>query len=339
MEHLVVKLKPDVQRLERDIMPIIDQMERAEQRWQRMRNSLSEQQKQMVKLRGYVPLTRRQRHILFPVLGQAAGCSSASNETEFVCSTEESTAEREFEQNIAELAEMKEGDPLVEHKLDMFFSQDDAKQRPFRQEKRRRRKRQEEGGLAPDTEEGGHEIPRTVVLEPFAFDTRLGGVVLEGIYLSPTAFYKELASPEVLTAQILTPQLLDAFVLSPEAFMAEVLSPLVAEGRVLAPRTLFVQILGPTAGALHIGSPDTHGILVLSPHILSPRIYSEERYLIEVLSPHFLGGEHEKGNEEDTHVHFGGTVRFVGWPGHSPLGETEQGEKHEQEQQKATKQT
>ena len=42
-----------------------------------------------------------------------------------------------------------------------------------------------------------------------------------------------------------------------------------------------------------------------------------------MLSPHFLGGEHSHEVEEDSHDHFGGAVRFVGWPGHSPLGESE----------------
>uniref|UniRef100_A0A914HH54 Uncharacterized protein n=1 Tax=Globodera rostochiensis TaxID=31243 RepID=A0A914HH54_GLORO len=336
MEHLVDKMKPDVQRLERDVLPVIEQMEQAEERWQRLRGLLSEGQRRMMELRGYTPLMEVQRSVLFPD-ASPSGCSESNEITEHV-----------LEQNIIELAKMEEGGP-AEHNLDLF-RQDGGQKRAFRQERRRKKRQADTGGLAPDTEEG-RSIPRTVALEPFAFDTRLGGVVLEGIYLSPTAFYRELASPEVLTiralspiafyatilspmvafarilspevfkAQILTPQVLDAFVLSPEAFMAEVLSPLAAEGRVLSPRTLFVQILGPTIGALHIGSPDTHGVLVLSPHILSPRIYSEERYLIEILSPHFLGGEHEHNMEEDTHEHLGGSVRFVGWPEHSPLGE------------------
>jgi len=53
--------------------------------------------------------------------------------------------------------------------------------------------------LAPDTEIGVHPIPRILTLEPFAFDTRLGGVVLEGLFLSPHAFYREIISPEILT--------------------------------------------------------------------------------------------------------------------------------------------
>ena len=80
---------------------------------------------------------------------------------------------------------------------------------PIRQEQgvQRRKRRQvggvapdtETGGLAPDTETGQTEIPRILTLRPFAFDTRLGGVILEGLFLSPHAFYRELTSPELLT--------------------------------------------------------------------------------------------------------------------------------------------
>ena len=61
------------------------------------------------------------------------------------------------------------------------------------------RKKRQDAGLAPDTEIGVHPIPRILTLEPFAFDTRLGGVVLEGLFLSPHAFYREIISPEILT--------------------------------------------------------------------------------------------------------------------------------------------
>jgi hypothetical protein len=49
--------------------------------------------------------------------------------------------------------------------------------------RKRRRKRQEIGGIAPDTEGGLRPIPNILDLEPFAFDTRLGGVILEVKYL------------------------------------------------------------------------------------------------------------------------------------------------------------
>nr|CAD2160335.1 unnamed protein product [Meloidogyne enterolobii] len=201
-------------------------------------------------------------------------------------------------------------------------------------------------GRSPDTEVNIATVPRNVLLSPWAFQNRFGGVILEGIYLSPYAFASEIISPEVLTlkvaspsafiaailsplaltaritspsafrSQILSPEALSAYLLSPDVFLAEILSPAVMQTRVLSPKALFVQILSPMLASPRLASPQFGGLVVLSPNFLSPRINSQEGLQVEILSPHILGGEHE-GLEGDRWT-IDGATHYIGFPGLFP---------------------
>nr|CAD2163385.1 unnamed protein product [Meloidogyne enterolobii] len=330
LDHLVNQLNPELSQLETKILPAIKQIETKEGEWGKLKASLNNKQIEMINKLGYTYLFDWQQKII--KINENNNWNTVEN------------AENALEEKIEEIAKLGESENWKTLNYVNVPSFQQA------------RKKRQVGGLAPDTEIGVHPIPRILTLEPFAFDTRLGGVVLEGLFLSPHAFYREIISPEILTirllspvafyatilspmavfarvlspevfkAQILTPQVLDTYTLSPEAFMAEVLSPVAAEARVASPRALFVQILGPSAGEVTFLSPNFFAVLVLSPHFLSPRIYSKEHYLIEILSPHILGGEHSSESEEDEHEHLGGAVRFVGWPDHSHGGKKKKGE-------------
>ncbi|KAH7722089.1 Protein MLTN-13 [Aphelenchoides avenae] len=155
---------------------------------------------------------------------------------------------------------------------------------------------------SPDTEHG--DAPHNVVLTPWAFENRFGGVVLEGVYLSPHAFATEILSPEILTihalsprafiAAVLSPMALFARVLSPTAFHLDVLSPQLLSAYVLTPEAFLADILSPRVLEARVLSPRAMILQVLTPEIVAPRIGSAERYGVIVLSPHILGGEHEK---------------------------------------------
>uniref|UniRef100_A0A1I8C1Z9 Uncharacterized protein n=1 Tax=Meloidogyne hapla TaxID=6305 RepID=A0A1I8C1Z9_MELHA len=183
-------------------------------------------------------------------------------------------------------------------------------------------------GRSPDTEVNIATVPRSVLLSPWAFQNRFGGVILEGLKVaSPSAFIAAILSPLALTAritspsafrsQILSPEALSAYLLSPDVFLAEILSPAVMQTRVLSPKALFVQILSPMLASPRLASPQLGGLVVLSPNFLSPRINSHEGLQVEILSPHILGGEHE-GLEGDRWT-IDGATHYIGFPGLQPI--------------------
>uniref|UniRef100_A0A1I8BSQ4 Uncharacterized protein n=1 Tax=Meloidogyne hapla TaxID=6305 RepID=A0A1I8BSQ4_MELHA len=273
----------ELSQIETKLLPAIKQIEAKEKEWDKLKASLDNKQLEMINKLGYTYLNVWQQKII----------KMRENER-----TEKSW-------NTVENAES-----VLEAKIEAIAKENIPS---FRQLNNEIRKKRQVGGLAPDTEIGVHPIPRILTLEPFAFDTRLGGVILEGLFLSPHAFYREIISPEILTirllspvafyatilspmavfarvlspevfkAQILTPQFLDTYTLSPEAFMAEVLSPIAAEARVASPRALFVQILGPSKRFRKF----IKNIFPLKAagevSFLSPNFFA-----ILVLSPHFL---------------------------------------------------
>ncbi|CAD5220800.1 unnamed protein product [Bursaphelenchus okinawaensis] len=119
------------------------------------------------------------------------------------------------------------------------------------------------------------EVPEIITLDPWAFGTRFGGVVLEGIILSPAAFLFEIESPSALTFEAL----------SPTVFFASVLSPLVLFSRVLSPSAFRAEVLDPQAFSSYILSPETLLAEVLSPRFMDLRIGSGRALTVEVLTP------------------------------------------------------
>jgi hypothetical protein len=164
---------------------------------------------------------------------------------------------------------------------------------------------------SPDAEATGE--PKLLVLHPWAVQHRIGGfVILEGVVISPNAITGELFSPELLTfhllsprafvaaalspmaifarilsptafrAEVLSPEALSAYVLSPEAFLAEILTPKVFEVRISSPKAFTLQVLSPILASPRVQSGEYLGIIVLSPSILSPHIMSDGCLNVEV---------------------------------------------------------
>ncbi|CAD5220802.1 unnamed protein product [Bursaphelenchus okinawaensis] len=178
------------------------------------------------------------------------------------------------------------------------------------------------------------EVPEIVVLDPWVFGSRIGGILLEGIILSPAAFLSEVTSPSLLTlevlsptaflasilsplvlfsrilspsafrAEVLSPQALSSYILSPETLLAEVLAPRFMDLRIASGRALTVEILTPYVLSAKIGSPEYLSVYVMSPSILTPHIQSGGLLNLEVLSPHLLSGHGRPGLDTEENHHF-----------------------------------
>ncbi|VDM64348.1 unnamed protein product [Angiostrongylus costaricensis] len=125
----------------------------------------------------------------------------------------------------------------------------------------------------------GASILGPVALSPSVFSpVILAPSVLSPVMLSPSVGVPVILSPSVLSPSVLNPGFLNVAVLSPSALAPSVLSPEVASLSILSPFVLSPSILSPAALA---GS-------VLSPGALSPNILGRGFLIATVLSPSFL---------------------------------------------------
>ncbi|KAI1716694.1 moulting cycle domain-containing protein [Ditylenchus destructor] len=326
IQKLLDKHVEEINLLEHSLYPGILKMERRDRKWERMRRSLTPAQKTTLREQSYVFLNAEQQRLIYGKTDSTIIYGNRINKEKHLEKEIESIASLEdVLQRLPRSADFNSTGILGK---DTIVGGEGAEPSHI-------------GGESPDTEHGS--IPQIVALTPWALENRFGGVILEGIFLSPHAFAAEIISPELLTlhvlsprafiaailsplalgakilspaafrAEILSPEALSAYILTPEAFITEILSPCVLETRIVSPKAMVLQILSPVAGGPRIASPESGGVIVLSPNILSPRINSTESYIVEVLSPHILGGEHH--SHENERLEFGGLVKILGAPG------------------------
>ncbi|KAI1714383.1 moulting cycle domain-containing protein [Ditylenchus destructor] len=326
IQKLLDKHIDEINMLEHNLYPAILKMERRDRKWERMKRSLTPSQKTTLREQSYVFLNTGQQRLIYGVTDNGMTYGNEIDKEKHLEKEIESLASLEYVlQRLPRSANNNSNGTIAK---DTIVGGEGAEPSHI-------------GGESPDTEHGS--IPQIVALTPWALENRFGGVILEGIFLSPHAFAAEIISPELLTlhvlsprafiaailsplalgakilspaafrAEILSPEALSAYILTPEAFITEILSPCVLETRIVSPKAMVLQVLSPVAGGPRIASPESGGVIVLSPNILSPRINSTESYIVEVLSPHILGGEHHSHENERTE--FGGLVRILGPPG------------------------
>ncbi|VDL70723.1 unnamed protein product [Nippostrongylus brasiliensis] len=331
LEELVAGMKPEIEELKNQKLPLIEELSRRDDDWIRAHNSFNEDQLKDYKEKGYTFMDTDQLNLVYSEQDQIL---SGINVTKLANMSKEEKARR-LENDIRELA------ALDRPKWPMWDSVHSLVKRHATDQTEISSNSSEPliptNGTAHHAavSEGDEEEERIngilyETFRPFAFNSIVSrGGAMEVVTLSPHAFVAEVANPEALLletlsprafiatilspaaliarilsptalrAEVLSPRALHAWILSPEAMVAEVLTPRFFDPRILSPEALVIDVLSPGFLSPHVLSSESVGVIVLSPNILSPRIASEEKLLVEILSPHILGGPHT--HEEASH--------------------------------------
>ncbi|KAK0407437.1 hypothetical protein QR680_019196 [Steinernema hermaphroditum] len=260
LQSLVDKMSAEMDQMEHEIYPQVQEMQRLDRIWSRISSTYNDRQKQQFKERGYAFLEPYQLAMLYS--SRIVPNMNIDLQTYSKMSVEQKEAR--IEEDIRKLAalnrpDVKEWPPIYQNAQRNFV---------------RRLKRQTDDETAAE-----HHFE---TLLPFSFAPLIGrGASLEVVTLSPHAFVAEILFPEALTWHTLVPR----------AFIASVLSPNALVGRVLSPSALRTEVLSPRALTPFILSPEALMIDILSPKFLETRVLAPEALVVKVLSPNMASEE------------------------------------------------